>query len=166
MPSLIDLFRDTAQVWDAANRAQLSDAVKQLAQDKGGIRALSRFLAVPLTSLNRGIATDFATTRPGTIDRLAGAVREQGVSFTTQRRYSTVVDYTRYKPGAAAEQGPVMLGIGKQSDTIRIVYENEDYLQTGGMASTETIYIGSVDIDAYIQGSGIGFDRVVRIIYL
>lgn len=166
MPSLIDLFRDTAQVWNAANRAQLSDAVKQLAQDKGGIRALSRFLAVPLTSLNRGIATDFATTRPGTIDRLAGAVREQGVSFTTQRRNSTAVDYTRYKPGAISDQGPVMLGNGRQSQAIRFVYENEDYLATGGLASSETIYLGDVDPERYIQGAGIDLDRVVRIIYL
>ena len=166
MPSLIDLFRSTEQVWNAANRAQLSDAVKQLAQDKGGIRSLSRFLEIPLTSLNRGIATDFATSRPGTIDRLAGAVREQGVSFTTQRPNSTAVDYTRYKPGAIKEQGPVTLGNGRQSNVIRFVYENEDYLAVGGLASSETIYIGDVDPETYIQGAGIDLDRVVRVIYL
>ena len=166
MPSLIDLFRDIAQVWNPANRAQLSDAVKQLAQDKGGIRSLSRFLEIPLTSLNRGIATNFATSRPGTIDRLAGAVREQGVSFTTQRQNSTAVDYTRYKPGAINDQGPVTLGNGRQSSAIRFVYENEDYADTGGFASSETIYIGDVDAETYIQSSGIALDRVVRVVYV
>ncbi|NBQ45399.1 MAG: hypothetical protein EBY08_03600 [Actinobacteria bacterium] len=166
MPSLLDLFRAADVTWNAANRAQLSDAVKQLADDKGGIRALSRFLQVPLTSLNRGIATDFATTRASTIDRLAGAVREQGVSFTTQRQYSVAVDYTSYKTGDLASRGPMMLGAGREASAIRFIYENEDYLATGGLASSELIALDGVDAETYIQGSGIGLDRIVRVIYL
>lgn len=166
MPSLLDLFRAADVTWNAANRAQLSDAVKQLAEDKGGIRALSRFLEVPLTSLNRGIATGFATTRASTIDRLAGAVREQGVSFMRQYQYSVAVDYTRYKDGDLASRGPIMLGAGREATAMRFVYENEDYLATGGYASSELIALNGVDPEEYIKASGVSLDRVARVIYL
>ena len=57
MSILSELFGKAGIAWDATNRLQLSDAVKRLTDQAGGIRGLSRQLNIPLTSLNRGIAT-------------------------------------------------------------------------------------------------------------
>ena len=59
-----------------------------------------------------------------------------------------------------------MLGAGREASAIRFIYENEDYLATGGLASSELIALDGVDAETYIQGSGIGLDRIVRVIYL
>ena len=99
MSILSDLFSKTVPAWDAPSRTQLSDAVKRLTERSGGIRGLSRELQIPLTSLNRGIATDFATSRPGTLDRLAAAVSDKGIFFATPRKFSTALDMTTYRPG-------------------------------------------------------------------
>lgn len=166
MVSLLDLFRAIEFPSTPANRSQLSDAVKQLAQDKGGIRGLSRFLQIPLTSLNRGLATNFATTRQSTLDRLSAATREQGVYFTEQRDNSTALDFTMFKPGALKGKGPVTLKSGRISQAVVIVYDNEDYLDTGGYASTDPINLGDVEIDAYMIGGGVDLDRIARVIYV
>lgn len=99
MSILTDLFRTEGVSWDGGTRAQLTDAVKRFAQQSGGIRALSREIGVPLTSLNRGIASGFSGSRTSTLDRLQGAVVNAGIYFTDQRKYSTALDFAAYKPG-------------------------------------------------------------------
>lgn len=165
MSILSELFSKTVGVWDAASRIQLSDAVTRLTAQSGGIRALSRQLNIPLTSLNRGIATNFATSRASTLDRLQTAVSDAGIFFATPRKYSTALDMTTYRPGTirldTLPRPSESTGLAK---SMTIVAKNV-YGYDATLTRQVTYDLGNMQPDEIIQMSGVDGQDIERVIF-
>ena len=165
MSILSELFSKAVGGWDAASRIQLSDAVTRLTAQSGGIRALSRQLNIPLTSLNRGIATNFATSRASTLDRLQTAVSDAGVFFATPRKYSTALDMTTYRPGTIRlDTLPRPTEATGIATSMTIVAKNV-YGYDATLTRQRTFDLNGMNPDEVIQMSGIDGSDIERVIF-
>lgn len=164
MSLLTELFKAIKPAWSGAERSELTNAVKRLTEKSGGIRALSRELGIPLTSLNRGIATGFATSRADTLNRLSTAVSDAGTFFETRRKYSTALDLTVYRPGTIDinKIGQPLLAKGRPKYILIIGKNFEGYDAT--LTSTFKTELGSYSADEIIRLSGINTSDIESIV--
>lgn len=166
MPSLLDVFNVVGQAYALGFRLQLGDAVKKLVTDTGSVRATARLLEIPLTSFNRGINTNFETTSPAVIERLINAVKEKGISFKTEQRFTTRYDFVKYNPGSISRLGPQFLPNGEQATAFRVVFQTDEYTQSGRFGSTPMVAIDGVNIDDWIEGSGLPPEAVQSVVFM
>jgi hypothetical protein len=110
-------------------------------------------LEIPLTSFNRGINTNFETTTQEVINRLIDAVREKDVAFKTEQRFTTRYDFVQYNPGSISRLGLQTLPDGQQATAFRVVFQTDEYTQSGRFGSTPMVAIDGVNIDDWIEGS-------------
>lgn len=169
MSILSELFKAAKPSWSGADRSELTGAVKRLTDKSGGIRALSRQLGIPLTSLNRGIATGFATSRADTLNRLSTAVSDAGTFFELRRKFSTALDFTTYQPGTIdvnKVQRPTQASGNPQTITIvatTLWYEGT--ANEGIMTRQITYDLGGMTSDEIIRFSGIDSASIERVIF-
>jgi hypothetical protein len=166
MPSLLDVFRYATGIATLQQRLELTNAVAQLVRDTGSVRKTARMLEIPLTSFNRGLNTNFETTTPAVIERLINAVKDKGVAFKTEQRFTTRYDFVQYNPGSISRLGLQTLPNGQQATAFRVVFQTDEYTQSGRFGSTPMVAIDGVNIDDWIEGSGLPPEAVQSVVFM
>lgn len=166
MPSLLDIFRKVSGISTLQRRLELTGAIRQLVKQTGSVRKTARMLDIPLTSFNRGINTNFETTTEAVINRLIDAVREKDVAFKTEQRFTTRYDFVQYNPGSISRLGLQTLPNGEQATAFRVVFQTDEYTQSGRFGSTPMVAIDGVNIDDWIEGSGLPPEAVQSVVFM
>lgn len=166
MSALSELFKAVKPSWSGAERSELTNAVKRLTEKSGGIRGLSRELGIPLTSLNRGIATGFATSRADTLNRLSTAVSDAGTFFEERRKFSTALDFTTYQPGTVftgnVGQPTMARGLPRYMLIVGTNFATYDAME---IHTSPEYSLAGTTVDEIISASGISAGDIDRLIF-